>query len=153
MIWLYPTGSVPLENPNYYTNFSPSPLDPLSTPQLYNHPFIREPPFAHTHSPLLRRNPHGVSYVQKTGRDVCLLPPAEEPGRGEGTPKHHRTGPAPCPPPAFLLLADPGARSCQALTLSLDTMRDTDIPQCPHTLRMKSGGVPGLTVGLRTPSW
>lgn len=22
-----------------------------------------------------------------------------------------------------------------------------------HTLRMKSGGVPGLTVGLRTPSW
>lgn len=22
-----------------------------------------------------------------------------------------------------------------------------------HTLRMKSGGVPGLTVGLKTPSW
>ena len=57
------------------------------------------------------------------------------------------------------------------LSMTTCTERETDVhvdrqrigPQCvrtcrcvrlkARTLRMKSGGVPGLTVGLRTPSW
>lgn len=64
-------------------------------------------------SPLLRRNPHGASYVQKTGRDVCLLPPVKQQGRARGCPKQQSTGRKDTPTlplPASLLEAATGAR-------------------------------------------
>lgn len=37
------------------------------------------------------------------------------------------------------------------LSVCVQTCRDVRL--YARTLRMKSGGVPGLTVGLKTPSW
>lgn len=38
-------------------------------------------------------------------------------------------------------------------TTDIETFVSNVCVQRGHTLRMKSGGVPGLTEGLKTPSW
>lgn len=78
------------------------------------------------HSPLLKRSQRVAFYVRRNELDVCQWQPA----RGR---KHNMT---PC-----------SGRE----KLAHDGFRHADVAFC--TLRMKSGGVPGLTVGLRTPSW
>lgn len=46
-------------------------------------------------------------------------------------------------------------RSCRytEFILNVYVFRHVDVSLDARTLRIKSGGVPGLTVGLRTPSW
>lgn len=113
---LQPYHNLPPPNCPFSSPLAISP-HPLLPPNLLNHQSPKaipssELPLASANSPLLRRNPHGASYVQKTGQDVCLLPPVEEQGRTGGGPEHHSTAwrhpHPPCLLPFFRLALVPG---------------------------------------------